>query len=275
MSDIPTRSDRNSLAEDLALFGIEPTESMIYLYLVGKPPKSVLEISRELGLPRTSVYDGVAKLEEKGLVERVVNHKSQRIKAYPIDILQTYVDREKARAEMLQEKLAELEQTITHAEPSPPTTEVRYYHGVRGMQQMLWNTLRTDKNELLSYSQFGMSKLVGEQFTNKYMTERMRRGIKSRVITNPEYLKYWQLHLEHTANYRRTMQQCRILPGDMLHVSGDITIYNNIFAAAYWDKGEVVGVEIENPEIVKTQKTLFDIAWKQGKPVVWNDAGTT
>jgi sugar-specific transcriptional regulator TrmB len=230
----------------------------------------VLEISRELGLPRTSVYDGVAKLQDKGLVEKIVQHKNQRIKAYPVDILQTYIDHEKARAELLQEKLVLLEQNIAHADPSALATEVRYYHGTRGMQQMIWNTLRAE-DELLSYSQFGMANILGMSFTGKYVIERKRRGIKGRVVTNPQYVDKWRTKFIPGAEYRKAMQQCRVIPTELLHVTGDITIYNNVFAAAYWDKGEGVGVEIENQEIVKTQKTLFNIAWQQGEPVAWDE----
>lgn len=273
MTDRTTIFDSHSLTEDLALFGIEPIESRIYLYLVGKPPKSVLEISRETGLPRTSVYDGIAKLQEKGLIEKIVQHKNQRLKAYPVNILQEYIDKERNRAEMLQQKLEVLEKNIGLAAPSPLNTEVRYYHGANGLRQMLWNTLRAE-DELVSYSQFGMGDIVGQRFTDKYAIERAQRSIISRVITNPEHVSRWHIHAaEHVKNYRRKLQRCRVIPAEQVHVSGDIGIYNNIFAAAYWEQGEVVGVEIENPEIVKSQKTLFNLAWQHGKDVDW-DAGT-
>lgn len=255
-----------SLTEQLADFGLGDIEAQIYVHLVGKPPKSILDIARELNLPRTSIYDNALKLAEKGLVQKIVTYKSQQLKAYPLGILQAQIDKEKNRIEQMQDKLIKLEQTIAQAEPSPLATEVRYYRGTKGLQQMIWNTLRT-KGEIVGYSQFGLVKVVSERFTEKYASELIRRQIHNRVITNPQFTEAWHLNLEQIAIYRRVLQRCRVINPKSLYVSGDTTIYNNVFAAAYWDHGEVVGVEIENSEIVKTQRSMFDLAWNQATAI--------
>jgi hypothetical protein len=54
---------------------------------------------------------------------------------------------------------------------------------------------------------------------------------------------------------------------EKLYVSGDTTIYNNTFAVAYWKQGEVVGVEIKNAELVKTQKSIFEQLWSLAEPL--------
>ena len=58
----------------------------------------------------------------------------------------------------------------------------------------------------------------------------------------------------------------RIIEKDHLTITGDTTIYNNIFSVMYWKQGEIVGVEIENPELVAMQKNMFEILWKIAKP---------
>lgn len=259
------------IIEQLAAFGVGPIEAQIYLHLVGKPAKSILDIASELNIPRTSIYDNVVKLAEKGLVQKIVKHKSQQIKAYPLSILQTYIDKEKSRVDGLQEKLEVLENGISASELSPLATEVRYYHGVKGLQQMIWNTLKT-KNGLIGYSQFGLVDVVSKRFTEKYAAELMRREIPNQVITNPQFIDAWRLGLEPISTYRRIFQQCRVIEPEKLYISGDTTIYNNIFAAAYWEHGEVVGVEIENAEIVKTQRGMFNLTWEHGHAVVPENA---
>jgi hypothetical protein len=209
------------------------------------------------------------KLSEKGLVQKIVKFKSQQLKAYPLSILQTYIDQEKIRVGQLQSKLASLEESLSQVETSPDATEVRYYHGARGLQQMVWNTTRT-KEEIIGYSQFGLIDVISERFTQKIELELIRKKIHSRVITNPEYVDAWRLPVEPVATYRRTLEECRTLPRNKLYIAGDTTIYNNVFATVYWKHGEVVGVEIENPKMVKTQRSMFELLWEQGTPQNWS-----
>lgn len=260
MSDIIKTTSNTPLSEQLAAFGLNNAEARMYLYLVGKPPRTVLDIAQALHLPRTTVYDCAVKLSEKGLIQKIIKHKSQQLQAYPLSILQTYIDKEKSRVDDLQVKLEVLEQTIKQSEQASPSTEVRYYHGSKGLQQMMWNTLKAE-GDLIGYAQFGLMEVVGRPFIERYASELLRRNIHSRVITNHEYLKGWKFSHEPFATYRNTLQQGRVVESGKLHISGDTTMYNNVFAVAHWQHGEIVGVEIENAEIVKTQRSMFDWMW--------------
>ena len=255
-----------SLLVQLQDFGLNPIETAIYLHLVSKQPRTILEIARDLNIPRTSVYDNSVKLAEKGLIQKIVTFKSQKLKAYPPAILEDLVEKEKARVEGLQTKLATLTSQLSLALASPTNTEVRYFYGAKGFQQMMWNALRAKKG-LIGYTQFGRVDVVGERFTEKMHEEITKRGIIDRVITNtkPEMLKHFTEEPEKQR--RETYQQIRVIEADRLYISGDTTIYNDTFAIAYWQQGEVVGIEIDNPEFVKTQTTIFEEMWKLAEPV--------
>ncbi len=260
--------DTNKLIEQLAGFGLTNVEARVYMHLVNKPAKTILELARELDMPRTSIYDATLKLAEKGLIQKVVTFKSQKVQAYPLSILQAQIDKERQRVESLQEKLATLEASVALATTSPFTTEVRYFSGIKGFQQMMWNTTKA-KGELVGYSQFGRVEVVGERFAVRHAREMSEHGITDRVITNPEPEMLTHLGGDpHDVNdFRRLFQTTRILTRDKLYVSGDTTIYDNIFALTYWKQGEVVGVEIENAEFAKTQKSIFELLWSQTEPL--------
>lgn len=257
-----------SLTAQLEEFGLSNTEAEIYLLLVSKQPKTILEIARDLNLPRTSVYDNAVKLTEKGLVQKIVTFKSQKLKAYPLTILRESLNKEKEHIEQLQDKLATLEANMAQATTAPVNTEVRYFYGQKGFQQMMWNSLRS--KEHVGYSQFGRVEVVGEAFSKRHAAEVLTRGIKDRVISNPEVVKKYVAGddvSDAVSEARRQYQSIRTIPADKLYVSGDITIYGNVFAVAYWKQGEVVGVEIENPELVKTQRSIFELLWQQAKSI--------
>jgi sugar-specific transcriptional regulator TrmB len=257
--------DNRQLTAQMTAFGVTSTEAQLYLHLVDKPPRTVLAIATELNRPRTSVYDDLQKLADKGLVERVVRHKSHAVRAYPITILQAYIDEQQAHAEALQRKLAVLQQNLPQVAANDQDSEVRYYYGAKGLEQMVWNTLKT-KDELIGYSQFSLTQVVSQHFVDKYNLELKARGIRNRIITNPENVATWRQSTKPVEDYAQTLQQCRTVDIEKLRISGDTTIYNNIFAVAYWEQGEVLGVEIEQAEIAKIQRSIFELLWTQSTP---------
>ncbi len=256
-----------NLTKQLETFGLSQIEAKIYLYLLNKPAQTILEISRNLSLPRTNIYDNSLKLIEKGLVERVIEYNTQKLKAHPLDILESVIEKNKQGVEQMQANLIDLRQKLTLTLNPLTNTEVRYFQGVEGFRQMMWNTLSATDRQHIGYSEFGRVSIVGQKFMERWMKEIYVRGIKDRVIINPT--KYTLGHISHLDNqdFRKQYQNIRVLDQKVLYVSGDTTIYNHVFAVAWWKQGEVIGVEIENPELVKTQKSMFEILWKLGKPV--------
>lgn len=252
-----------SLLKQLSIFGLTEVESRIYLYLQGKEPLTVVEISYDIKLPRTTIYDNILKLIDKGLVKKHILYKTQRFEASAISILQTLIDSEKSKVEQLEKGYELLKQNLSTSLLSSAKTEVRYYHGTQGFMQMLWNSLEA-KKETVGYSVFGRKDVVGEKFIERFTQEVEIRHITDRVITNPtpEIIDFLSNPDEKR---RRTYQETRYIDPLHLYISGDTTIYNNVFAVSYWQQGEVVGVEIENAELVKTQKSIFEEMWRIAK----------
>jgi sugar-specific transcriptional regulator TrmB len=84
-----------SIQRQLIEFGLTDLEVRIYLYLLKSGSQTILEIARGLNIPRTSVYDNSLKLSEKGLVERELGYKTQKLSASPIQLFSTIIDKEK------------------------------------------------------------------------------------------------------------------------------------------------------------------------------------
>lgn len=251
------------ILDSLITFGLSQLEARIYLFLLNKEPQSVVEIGQGMHIPRTSIYDNVLKLIEKGLVEKHILYKTQKFEAFPISILQTLIDKEKSRIEKLQEQYSFLENNISQTLLPSANTEVRYYHGKQGFMQMMWNTLSAEK-EIVGYSIFGRKDIVGDKFIDRLNEEIQKKGLVDRVIANDsETIKNFLSNPEEEK--RRTYQQTRFISPNKLYISGDTTIYNNVFAVTYWKQGEIVGVEIENAELVKMQKSIFEEMWKLAK----------
>lgn len=254
----------NTNVQLLLNLGLGETESRLYLALGEE--KTVMELSKELKVARTSIYAGIEKLMETGLVEKVVEYKRQLYRRAATGMLVNLVNEEEKRVEKMKESAAILDKILS-VKTDEIKTEVRYYHGKSGFQQMMWNALSAEK-ETVGWSEFGRVEVVGEKFLKNWVEEFKKRGLRDRVLANPT--KSAGIFLKESLdnqNHQLKKGDVRLIPKDLMYISGDTTIYNNIFAVCWWRKGEIVGVEIENEELVKGQKSLFETMWKLAKAV--------
>lgn len=132
---------------------------------------------------------------------------------------------------------------------------------------MIWNTLKAD-SEVMGYSEFGRVDLVGKHFYDKYVQEfRHLRQLKDRVISNEKCIDYFERYVKGKIKHQIDEDNLRIIPSEIFYVSGDHSIYNDIYSMSFWKAKEIVAVEIQNIELVKLHKTIFEILWNIGKSV--------
>jgi sugar-specific transcriptional regulator TrmB len=265
-----TDSKQSAVIQDLQLFDVPEVAARIYLHISTNPPLSIIEISKQLGIPRTTTYDNVDILIRMKLAERIETYKSHKIKAYPIDALASLVEKQQTTTQLLEKTYEKLKQSLTVIPSVTALTEVRYYQATQGLEQMVWNSLKS-KGDLIGFTTYGRRNIVGSNFYKRYIEEFMKKGISDQVITNPtpETMKYIKKYVLPKGIHQQshTPHLIRYLPKSAIDISGDTMIYNDTFSVAYWESGEVVGVEIENHEFVKTQRSIFLTLWKQAKPI--------
>ena len=94
----------NGICASLSMFGLSRNEATIYIYLSRFGEQKAYSVSRSLSLQTTETYKILNKLEEKGLVYRILG-KPVRFVAAPIDkALQNRIDADKQRILQLEEE---------------------------------------------------------------------------------------------------------------------------------------------------------------------------
>lgn len=260
-------ADSEEILSRIADFGLTKIEAGLYVLLQNRPPQTILQLSRLLEVPRTTIYDCVQKLSEMGLVERLIKYKTQQIQAAPLSSLDLLISKEKARLERLSGNLDFIKANLSIKNITGTQTQIKYYYGREGLRQIMWNALSAEK-ETIGYSEFGRAEVLGDKFVKDWITEFRARGLRDRVVINDseKILSHIKTNVL-PGKHQMTLDDIRIIGADQFYVSGDTTIYNNIFAVCYWRQGELVGVEIENPELVKAQKSIFEILWSKALPI--------
>lgn len=244
--------------------GLTDKEKHIYLSLIQSNVQTIKHISDLTSINRSTVYRHLESLEKKGLIEWVIDERGKKAKASSLSSLTVLLNDKKSQLHEVEETLPQFISQLKLIKPIMKfATQVRYYHGEQGMKQMIWNTLTT-KGIAHSYAALKRREFVDPDFEDKFEEEWVQRGLRDKTITNEDRRDYIQQKL--VPSYRKTID-IRIIPAKKFYISNDITIYNDTMAIISLEKNNLVGVEIENAEIVKTQQSLFQIVWATASPL--------
>jgi len=127
------------LVEALKTFGLSEYEAKVLLALIAKGELTAKEISEYSGVPRTSVYDVMKSLIDKGLVESY--GKPMKFKALNSeDLMRIFSKRVEENLRFLREELPVIEREKTE--------EVKVYRGELAMDKIV-ELIKNAKGEVL------------------------------------------------------------------------------------------------------------------------------
>lgn len=235
--------------------GLSLKHASVYEKLLTSTATTPLVLARETKLNRSSLYRYLEDLREIGLVELVLGDKSSRYIANPNGLNQ-YLAREEARLENLKNTIPSLVAEMEKVKRSE-VSEVRYYQGVKGLKQMLWNVVASGVEYVgLGYEDWNTS--VGRTYAEKLREKNMETKARSREISNvaESGFEYTKLGSRYQSVYEQ-----RWIDPKILTIKHDTYVYGNVFAYYYHYQGEYFGVEIHNAEIARTERQVFEILW--------------
>ncbi len=254
--------NKTALEEKLISFGLTLRQADIYLSLLEKGIQSPLELSRLTNINRTTLYRELEELKEKGLIEEIVEEHRIRFSASDPKNLELLLTKKETELQKLKIDLPSVLSQLPPTTLTSPTTRIVSFRGKSGLQQLLWNVLKAEK-EHIGYGYTDWNESVGREFAEKLRQECVDRNISSREIQNSTAINY-QPYTDNKI-YQTKFYSCRYISPKTLDIKHDTYIYNDVFAFCSFYQGELFGVEIHNAEIAKTQKQIFEILWKMAK----------
>src|SRR5256885_3407825 len=112
-----------------------------------------------------------------------------------------------------------------------------------GIEQMIWNTLRT-KKECSSYTYRSFNEIGGEKLAGRWQEEWMRKKLVFKELYSDEYLEsIKQTNRERINQQSQPCFQSRYIPSSILDIQHQVDIYNDVVAYYNWHEGEIFGVE--------------------------------
>jgi len=254
--------NKQELNSYLRKLGMTSEMAMVYLELVGQGEGTPLSISRHTGINRTKVYRLLEEMEDKKLITQEVGDNTTRVSPAPVEQLQEILRSKQTRVAELTQNWGEATLLLDQMSAEQRSeTKVKFYHGKAGIEQMVWNVLKT-KGEIVGYTFRDLSHFVGDKFMNDFVAEFKRRNLAMRDIHGDEYLSHQPVDNAWGKN-----MSSRYLPKSILSIPHQMDIYDGVVSFYSWNEGEVWGTEIYNEKVATMQKQLFELAWEKAEKV--------
>jgi sugar-specific transcriptional regulator TrmB len=244
----------NYLQKSLQTLGLGDKESAIYLALLELGEGSVIHIAKRANLKRTTVYNLLPDMIQSGLVATGIKRKRRYYFIEDVRQLSRNLEQKKSFADKIIPELAKRHNVL---EQKPLVT---FYEGVGGMKELYQDTLNsfgTSGGEILSYT--GLSdfyQLMPYEYYQWYVTERVRRKIKLRVIAyDSKATKDWQTQAQ------KDLREVKTISSKGFIFNADTEIYANKVALISY-RENFMGVIIESKEINDMQRSAFEVMWK-------------
>ena len=235
----------------LEQINIDGKKAEVYLACLEMGGATGYLLAKKTGLKRPTAYDLINQLMKEGLVYKSIKGKIKYFSPADPEVL---ISKLKEK----EEKIKSIMPALQNLYNSPKTKPfIRYFEGKEGIKEMYEDSLRSCKkgDEILAY--------VGDDvyenmsgYIDEYIRRRVGKGIRIRGI-----YKEAVLAKNFMEKNREQLREVRILPKKDFPISNEIDIYKNKIAIASYG-AEMFGMIIESAEIARSQKAIFELAWK-------------
>ncbi len=250
--------DTNSqLKHTLQSFGLSDKETTVYIALLELGKGTVTQISRKAGINRTTGYDVLSSLANKGLATISGKEPRSEFAVEPPQAITSYL---KKMAEQTAEQIKKSEGiipelTLLYARQNHP--KIKFYEGSEGLQHVYEDTLSSSEPIRAYASVDDVHKALPNYFPD-YYKRRSKKNISIRAIFPKT--QEGKLLATHNTEEKR---EVAFVPADKYYFSPEINIYDNKVMIASWR--EKLGVIIESAEIADAMKKIFELAWAEAK----------
>lgn len=219
----------------------------VYLAALELGSSTVIEIAKKAGIKRTTAYDILLDLMNKGLISQTTKGKKRLfIGEDPEKIKKDLQDKERLFSEILP-----LLKSVYNVRGVKP--KIRFYEGKEGLKEVYNDTLKYS-GEILSFASEDVVKVLGDWIMD-YIRLRAKKEIRMRaIVPRTDFLKSiidkGQEHLRAT----------KLVDPKKYPFSIEVNIYGHQ-KVALMSSLEEIGVIIEGFEIHKTMKSIFELVW--------------
>lgn len=247
--------------------GLGELEARVVELLIREGPKTVLKLAEVLPVKRSSLYRVLRDLEESSYVRKIPLENTTQYSGISVEYLHRKVEDHRNHAlelATLYEKALPEIRSSEQGRKSPIGTVV--YNGSEGVKQLIWNSLAA-KTNILSFGYRTLTEAVGSKFLVDWISEAFLRKQKHKLLTNDNTVRIKRNTATRLGNMVlervQYIHKLRYLPEEILKITTETFIYDDVFSVIQWTGDQVYGVEITNSVIADQQREVFNYLWKR------------
>ena len=225
--------------------GFSQNEIKVYLTLNDHGSTKAGKVSKLAKIDRSSCYNSLKSLTEKGLISYVLIGKIKWFQAAGPKRLLDYI---KEQEEDIKEILPELQYRHKKAKIEG---QVRLFKGIKGVKSIFLDIARTGEDNFVFGSEGQFSEKMPE-FALQFDRLKKENKIKTKMIIRKD-----------REEIDKKTSEYKYIPG-ITESSAVTNIYENKIAIIIWTD-EPEGIIIENETAAKAYKSYFDFMWKHSK----------
>ena len=236
----------------LSSLGLTGSQAAVFFAALELGECSMQELARKSGIKRTSIYNFIDDLKNRGLV---IETRKKSKKVYSAVDPRQLLEIEKMRLMELERTLPELLAIQNKSRAKP---RVMFYDNIDGIKEVYADMLK-EGQEILAFEDLEhMNIALPKPFYEYFPAERAKRGILFRSI-----LRDSAEARRITQNNRRLLRQSKFVTSSDWRT--EINIYGNKIALMSFRSKIPFCVLIEDQNIAETLRTIWNELWQNLK----------
>ena len=232
--------------------GFTKAEADVYLALLETGSALAGKIIKKTGFHRSTTYQILERLKEKGYVSSVIQGKKQYFQGVSPDRILSEINDKKEKVELILPALKE------RGDFGKIRQDVTVYSGKKGIKTVLDKILHElgHKGEYFDFGVSGLFRNVMPDYWEKWQARKKKLGIKSCVIfdesikkSSPDLLK----------NY---FGRYRFYPKEYSSIT-DTIIYKDTVVLLIWTANPPIGIVIKNKDNELSYRNQFRMMWRR------------
>lgn len=254
----------DSLHVWLKNYGLNATETKVYLHVLSNPGCKTADIQRHTDLVRTTIYYALSNLKSEGLISENSQNNVRVYRASDISSLKSKIENTIYEEQQKLDELGGLKTVFEKlsAGAAPTESYVARFEGITPIKQAIeeafrcnskrWHIIASRKNFL-----FYMSR----SYKDYYLKERKRRGITAKTLWEPDE-DFGSISVEDVfyRNPRRLPEEFHGTFNSLVILYDDTTLVIDPYE-------QKTAHAIHNPTSTHLLRLLHEFAWKNSEKI--------
>lgn len=236
--------------------GLTNKESRTYLALLELGPSTVKPISDRAGIKRTSIYNFIDGLIERGLISKTLVRGRNVYQAKPP---QRLLEIQREALNSIEGALPEFLARFSSHKSKP---KVSYFEGPEQTRNIVKEEPLCRKEVCYIWPGADIIEAVGgAEFMNTIDRKRIAAGVHVRTIR----FRTKDVKFKTSSHGQQYLRELRYAPPE-LNVSMAMGIYDTGKVSFFSSRRETFGILVESNELAQLMKVLWELLWARSKP---------